>query len=1402
MSKTSPWPLLVISTALIAALVAVVAQPKRSARQILDDVREQRAAGQFDDRLAHLDLNQALALAQVDGDNTLAARILLERADLLAGLGSHDLARDDLVLVLREGGLEGDSDEASMLIEERIIELDIAEERFGVGLRNAQALLDRQPERWSAWLLAGRLQGAIGAEREAECADICDRTLPRMIQDEARTLVRAICPRDQRDPLRAQDLRKLQGLFPPDDEAAQEEILDLAARASDRYASARLAWAHSLAADAGDDADQVTGSAGGEAINGLLDLFLRAGQTRAALDLGLVCLVEPDIAADEIFLRRLLTVMVAEGQLNQARDVAQGWMNLDLPGAPETYETICLTLYLAEAWGPMHRAQDLLRRSATARARSLANLYLGISKLARERAPEAQFWLDRYLKNNPAEPFSGAEAEGYRLIARAHGSMGSGREAATLLAAVDLEPSGDGEDWLRLAEIQGLGTNPNYRLASQRHLSGMVLLPLRWEELLPTWRQYGEESLIGDALDTRGLQQELISQDRYLPTLSVGPYGLFRVAEHHREAGLARGVVTVINELLRQYPGFIPALDMVIEAHLDLDQYSLAAQRLTERLELAGRDSTSAAHFERIGTASFPPHLLRRLVEGDPTRSGRVIMAREMMGAGDLLAARLALGRTAAKKMDREERLLLARINLALGQPRRATLILSQAESATGDEEPAASVPGDPDQAAPAPTMATASFRLELAALIQQGEGDKVMARVQSLLEQATLETATALPLVDDLMNSGASFPARHLLRALDDAPHTRGGEVLIRLSLVERILGQHASASEALTRAEAFLDDGRPELMRVLDLVQMHDWRNLPAMVAEVRASEFQPTQVQDLALLLCEERLTEAGERLHALAEAPDPSGDLVFLAAVLASMTGSEVSVPPGWGRVALEETRLAVGGPEGLAGDPRELLALRLGLDIPGWEPWIAKQLFELPAEQAGTLWPTWFGARALTVLERQDTVNKSLAFLRRQRFGFPPAWDLSERLLLAECGSRDHSDMLELRRRRWLVLGRSDADRVQATLDRVAALRAGGKLTAALELLEGVAENADPLLALPLLARLRGETGAVAGAIEAWRRLMPQLTQAGLTPASDEAAVAEFVRFLETVHKHLPAQLSREALNRELQDLARGFPGDPLPVVALARLDLGTALSDATRTSVARSLQRLEVFRRATGHTPLEHLRPGVAARWIRQLAELDTEQALTALDEELERQPGSVVLWRLLGQLQRASGDRTGAYETYMRLVYLTNDASSAEALAVLSAQAGEHARTVAQFLAVARDGIPGAEADDGGPAVAPSARLEFIRALAELNALRPAWDKTLETLNALAKGKHPARELDRMEVAMALSLAHLRRGQPGDGAAAWELLKPLAKRTHAPYSADLIQALISLAQRRAQAAG
>jgi tetratricopeptide (TPR) repeat protein len=1367
MKKSSPWPILITAALLIAGLVAVVAQPTRAPRRILEDVRSNRASGKFDDRLAHLDLNKALALAQEQEDGTLAAEILLERADLLAGLGSHDLARDDLITVLREGGVDGvarSEMEGGVLIEERIVELDIAEGRYGVGLRNVEALIERHPDRWQAWLLAGRLHAAIGAEREAACMELCERSLPRMVQDEARLWVRDVTARDQRDPLRAQTLRKLQGLFPPGDEAPQVTLLDLAARASDRYAAARHAWARSLAGS--------SGAIDGEAVNGLLDLLTHAGQTRSALDLGLVCLNEPEIAADEAFLRRLLAVMVAEGQRDQARDAARAWMELELAGSPETYEAICLTLYRAEAWGPMHQAQDLLRRTGDARTRSMANFYLGLSKLARERVPEAQFWLDRYLKNNPVEPFPGAEAEGYRLIARAHRILGSGRETPSLRGAVALEPEGNGEDWLRLAQIQTFGSDANWRLATQRQMQAMALLPRRWQELFPYWREYGEQSLIVDALDTEGLQEELISQDQFLPTLTIGSYGLFRIAEHHRDDGLPRGVVTVCNELLRQHPGFIPALDLIVEAHLDLGQEPEAAERLTQRLELAGRDAASAVHLERMDTAAFSSFLQRRLVEGDPARSGRVVIARELQRSGDPAAARVALGLSPTQNMDREERLLLAQLNMDLDRPARAREVLALGQTM--------------EDGAPA-VMDLLAFRLELQALLAEGEGEAVEARVLDWLDSSSPETATALPFVDELIERGATLAAQHLLLSLDGAPETRGGEVLIRLALTYRILGSVDAARECVERAEAFLADGRPELMRVLDLVDRRDWRHLPSMVAEVRASTFQPTPVQDITLLLFEERFRETSDHLYALREAEPENEDWVFLSAALAVMTGSEASVPEGWGPSALEETLLALTGPRGLTRDPRELLALRLAMDVSGWEPWITGRLIATPTADAGVLWPTWFGVRALVALDRLPTAQQSLQILLRPRFGFPPAWDLAERLLLDEVGSREDAEMVTMRRRRWSILGRSDADRTQEILDRVAALRDRDKLRAALELLEPVADDADPMEALPLLARLRGDTGNVAAAVEAWRRVMLLLSARG-----DEPLVAEFVRFLENVHEHLPAQLSREALNRELQGLARAFPTDPLPVVALARVDLGSGVADATRTSVARSLQRMEVFRRSTHHTPLEHLRPGVTDRWVRHLANLDTERAITALEEELDRLPGSVTLWRLLAELRRSSGDRQGALTGYRHLVMLSHDALSAEAMAMLTAEAGQSAREVSQYLMVAKD--DGGETGDDE--TVPRARREFILALNQINGLRPDWEKPLSTLQALIKDKRRVRGLDREEVALALALAHLRRGLDSDGPAAQRLLEALVRRTRDPYRTDLIEALLSLAVR------
>ena len=183
----------------------------------------------------------------------------------------------------------------------------------------------------------------------------------------------------------------------------------------------------------------------------------------------------------------------------------------------------------------------------------------------------------------------------------------------------------------------------------------------------------------------------------------------------------------------------------------------------------------------------------------------------------------MALGLSPTQNMDREERLLLAQLNMDLDRPARAREVLTLGQTM--------------EDGAPA-VMDLLAFRLELQALLAEGEGEAVEARVLDWLDSSSPETATALPFVDELIERGATLAAQHRLLSLDGAPATRGGEVLIRLALTYRILGSVDAARECVERAEAFLADGRPELMRVLDLVDRRDWRHLPSMVAAALTS------------------------------------------------------------------------------------------------------------------------------------------------------------------------------------------------------------------------------------------------------------------------------------------------------------------------------------------------------------------------------------------------------------------------------------------------------------------------------------------------------------------------------------------------------------------------------------
>ena len=143
----------------------------------------------------------------------------------------------------------------------------------------------------------------------------------------------------------------------------------------------------------------------------------------------------------------------------------------------------------------------------------------------------------------------------------------------------------------------------------------------------------------------------------------------------------------------------------------------------------------------------------------DPARNAgraqpRIVCSLPVAVTSDPAAARVALGLSPPQNMDREARLLLAQLNMDHDRPARAREVLALGQTM--------------EDGAPA-VMDLLAFRLELQALLAEGEGEAVEARVLDWLDSSSPETATALPFVDELIERGATRAARR--RACDPHP-------------------------------------------------------------------------------------------------------------------------------------------------------------------------------------------------------------------------------------------------------------------------------------------------------------------------------------------------------------------------------------------------------------------------------------------------------------------------------------------------------------------------------------------------------------------------------------------------------------------------------------------------------
>ena len=104
------------------------------------------------------------------------------------------------------------------------------------------------------------------------------------------------------------------------------------------------------------------------------------------------------------------------------------------------------------------------------------------------------------------------------------------------------------------------------------------------------------------------------------------------VVGHHPSNGRHAGVIVCCRRILSDYPGFLPALDPLIDAAFKNKDYRTAGAALLERLEYAGPTRHTLRQLDRLPEGLLTADHTLRLMELAPERTGRLLLAQGLMG--------------------------------------------------------------------------------------------------------------------------------------------------------------------------------------------------------------------------------------------------------------------------------------------------------------------------------------------------------------------------------------------------------------------------------------------------------------------------------------------------------------------------------------------------------------------------------------------------------------------------------------------------------------------------------------------------------------------------------------------------------------------------------------------------
>lgn len=623
------------ATLLAAGCVLLVADalltPERATpAEILADVTERRRDPAYDVPLALRDLTRAIEDSRSATDPELLTGLLTTRAEVYAELENYASARADYETLVTVHG----HDDPHLVL--RAVELEALEGQVESAWAKVRDLLKAEPELPAGWRIAGQLERRLAAGKVSEAIRAAEMALVREDARRATALAVELSARDPADPVRLQLATELRSLLLPRFRDELKEVLDLSDEASAFHARARGSFARSF-----------VGGADETAVREFIEMLRQAGHGSLAAEFGTAVRAIPEIESSEPVFDVLLDALSELGQHELAFSLVQSWPWKDRGGSRSLCEKALRAVFELGRWPALGAPATELRNLATPTAENLSLFYTGLMFVGLERWQTAVAWLQRYVNSGPeyvVEPFTGALAFAHWQLSRAYaGLKKADDEREHLLRALTPPRNAVPEEWLsrigseaylRCVQLLLLEKNAGYRKPEELHTVAMSMAPERTGELFDAWRTLGELAMEREGHDLDTILDNMRTQGSIVPTIQVGPWATYRVAEMHLERGNVSAAMIVARRLLKDYPGLLPARDIVIEAQLRRGSRLQVIEEILERVRLVGADERTIEFLARIDPSTMSSAQRHELMLLDPRGEGRRRVAEHLLATG------------------------------------------------------------------------------------------------------------------------------------------------------------------------------------------------------------------------------------------------------------------------------------------------------------------------------------------------------------------------------------------------------------------------------------------------------------------------------------------------------------------------------------------------------------------------------------------------------------------------------------------------------------------------------------------------------------------------------------------------------------------------------------------------